>query len=81
MLTNFSYQFPVLDNGRVGPGTLFAYVPVGIPDGVHCDTNGNVYSGCGDGVYVWNKDGTLIGNIYTGGTSANFQVSWHGERQ
>lgn len=69
------YKFPVYKNGNVGPGELFAYVHVGVPDGVHCDTKGNVYSGVGDGVHVWNPEGTLLGKIYVGETSANFQVS------
>lgn len=43
--------------------------------GIHCDTKGYVYAGCGDGVHVWNPAGQLIGKIYLGTTSANFQVS------
>lgn len=31
---------------------VFAYVDAGIPDGIQLDTNGNVYSGAGDGVHV-----------------------------
>lgn len=41
--------------------------------GVHCDSKGNVYSGVGDGVHVWNPSGKLLGKIYTGRTAANFQ--------
>ncbi len=41
--------------------------------GIHCDSKGNVYAGVGDGVHVWNPSGKLIGKIYTGRTSANFQ--------
>ena len=41
--------------------------------GIHCDSKGNVYAGVGDGIHVWNPSGTLIGKIYTGRTSANFQ--------
>jgi gluconolactonase len=50
---------------------VFAYVDSGIPDGIQLDTNGNVYSGCGDGVHVWNSAGTLLGKFYIGTTSAN----------
>ncbi len=46
--------------------------------GVHCDTNGNVYSGCGDGVQVWNPSGTLIGKIFLGKTCANFNFAGDG---
>lgn len=31
---------------------VFAYADTGIPDGIQLDANGNVYSGCGDGVQV-----------------------------
>jgi gluconolactonase len=34
--------------------------------------NGNVYSGCGDGVNVWTPGGSLIGKIITPGGAANF---------
>lgn len=37
-----------------------------------------MYSGCGDGIQVWNPSGTLIGKIYLGGTSANFQFAGDG---
>lgn len=46
--------------------------------GVHCDSKGNVYAGCGDGVNVWNRSGKLIGKIYLGMTSANFQFAGDG---
>lgn len=38
---------PSLTNRRV-----FAFTDSGLPDGIKCDTEGNVYSGCGDGVHV-----------------------------
>lgn len=31
---------------------VLAYVDAGVPDGIQVDTNGNVYSGTGDGVQV-----------------------------
>lgn len=49
-----------------------------MPDGVHCDSNGNVYAGCGDGVQVWTPAGKLVGKIYLGTTSANFQIAGDG---
>jgi gluconolactonase len=42
--------------------------------GIHCDSKGNVYVGCGDGVHVFNTSGKLLGKIYVGMTVANFQV-------
>lgn len=46
--------------------------------GIHCDSKGNVYAGCGDGVHVWNPSGKLIGKIYTGMNAANFQLVGNG---
>ncbi|KAF4979796.1 hypothetical protein FZEAL_4070 [Fusarium zealandicum] len=46
--------------------------------GIHCDSKGNVYAGCGDGVHVWNPSGKLIGKIYTGINAANFQFAGDG---
>ncbi|KAF8066762.1 D-lactonohydrolase-like protein [Lyophyllum atratum] len=50
---------------------VFAYIDAGVPDGVQVDLKGNVYSGCGDGVHVWNDEGTLLGKFFLGTTSAN----------
>ncbi len=58
---------PFLCNKR-----LFAYAPGLLPDGIKCDMRGNVYSGCGDGVEVWNPSGVLIGIIKVEGGVANF---------
>jgi gluconolactonase len=65
---------PFLENRRV-----FAYACDGIPDGIKCDVHGNVYSGCGDGVEVWNAGGTLLGKIRVPGGVANFCFGWNGE--
>lgn len=31
---------------------LFAMADTGVPDGIKCDTIGNVYGGCGDGLNI-----------------------------
>ncbi|KAF8604397.1 calcium-dependent phosphotriesterase [Ceratobasidium sp. AG-I] len=49
---------PALKNRR-----LFAFADCGAPDGIKCDTQGNVYGGCFDGVHVWNENGALVGKI------------------
>ena len=49
---------------------VFAYSDSGIPDGIQLDTNGNVYSGCGEGTHVWNPEGTLIGKFFLNSTTA-----------
>ncbi|TGO81920.1 hypothetical protein BPOR_0972g00040 [Botrytis porri] len=65
---------PFLANRRV-----FTYAIDGFPDGIKCDVHGNVYSGCGDGVEVWNPAGTLIGTILVPGGVANFCFGKNGE--
>jgi len=51
----------------------------GIPDGIKCDLVGRVYSGCGDGLNVWNASGSLIGKILVPGGVANFCFGRGGE--
>lgn len=68
-----SYRYDVADDGTFNNRQTFAYVSPGIPDGIHCDSQGNVYAGCGDGVHVFNPAGQLLGKIYLGTTTANFR--------
>ncbi|KAL5046544.1 hypothetical protein BDW71DRAFT_181864 [Aspergillus fruticulosus] len=65
---------PFLVNRRV-----FAYADNGIPDGVKTDTEGNVYSGCGDGIHVWSPAGVLLGKILLPDISANLAFAEPGE--
>ncbi|KAH6621927.1 gluconolactonase precursor [Boeremia exigua] len=58
---------PFLINRR-----LFAMADTGIPDGIKCDTNANVYSGCGDGISIWSPGGVLLAKILVDGGVANF---------
>ena len=58
---------------------LFAFIDTGAPDGIKCDVFGNVYSGCGDGINIWNSGGTLIGKILIDGGCANFCFGRDGE--
>lgn len=51
---------------------LFAFADTAAPDGIKVDTYGNVYSGCLDGIHVWNPDGVLIGKILVPNGIANF---------
>ncbi|KAH8110004.1 D-lactonohydrolase-like protein [Phellopilus nigrolimitatus] len=57
---------------------VFAYTDTGIPDGIQLDAAGNVYSGTGDGVQVWNPSGELIGKIFLGTTSSNMVFAGNG---
>jgi gluconolactonase len=65
-ITYYSGQ-PFMTNKR-----LFAVAANGIPDGIKCDMEGNVYSGCGDGINVWSPGGVLLGVIKIDGGAANF---------
>ncbi|VUC34884.1 unnamed protein product [Clonostachys rosea] len=69
-----SHGQPFLANRR-----LFAMADTGIPDGIKCDTKGNVYSGCGDGINVWSPGGVLLGKILIPGGIANFCFGHRGE--
>jgi gluconolactonase len=51
----------------------------GIPDGIKCDLDGNVYSGCGDGLNAWSPGGVLLGRILLEGGVANFCFGRAGE--
>ena len=51
----------------------------GIPDGIKCDVQGNVYSGCGDCVNVWSPGGRLLGKIVISGGVANYCFTRKGE--
>lgn len=58
---------------------VFAYAAVGFPAGLKCDVYGNVYAGCGDGVEVWNAEGSLIGRILVEGGVTSFCFGTDGE--
>jgi gluconolactonase len=51
----------------------------GIPDGIKCDMDGNVYSGCGDGLNIWSQGGVLLGRVVVEGGVANFCFGNPGE--
>ncbi|KAI3332359.1 lactonohydrolase [Xylariaceae sp. AK1471] len=72
------YRYDVAEDGTFANRQTFAYASTGVPDGVHVDTKGRVYAGCGDGVHVWNPSGTLLGKIFLGETSANFNFAGDG---
>ncbi|KAI5866703.1 calcium-dependent phosphotriesterase [Durotheca rogersii] len=57
---------PALINRRV-----FAYAREGAPAAVMCDTGGNVYAACADGVEVWSPAGMAMGRIRVPGGCSN----------
>lgn len=66
------YAFDVVNQKSLANRRTFAYVDKGFPDGIHTDTDGNVWAGCGDGVQVWNPEGVLLGKVWIGVVSNNF---------
>lgn len=60
--------FPMLPDGRLGPGRVFASgihsgSEPGVPDGMKCDAQGNIWV-CGPGgVWVYTIKGELIGKL------------------
>ncbi|KAF7193168.1 Gluconolactonase [Pseudocercospora fuligena] len=66
------YRFDITPDGkRLENRQMFAYSSVGLPDGIHTDIKGNVYSAVSDGIHVWNKEGVLIGRFGVGGKGVN----------
>jgi gluconolactonase len=64
------YVYDVTGGGkRLGNRRKFIDVGAGTPDGMRCDTDGNLWMGWGmgdaavDGVNVYNPDGRLIGRV------------------
>jgi gluconolactonase len=55
-------RFTVTGAGLSG-GEVFATIDNGLPDGIRCDTAGNVWSSAEDGVHVFAPDGTLLGKV------------------
>jgi gluconolactonase len=69
--------FDVVDGGsKLANGRVFIDAGTGIPDGMRCDTDGNLWCGWGggeeqDGVAIFNTAGQLIGRILLPERSAN----------
>ena len=55
-------QFAV-EGGRLTDRGVFATIDTGLPDGIRCDTSGNLWSSAADGVHCFAPDGTLLGKI------------------
>jgi len=56
--------YSVTASNTLTGGAIFANITNGVPDGIHCDVDGRVWSSGGDGVYIFAAtDGHLIGKI------------------
>ena len=60
-------KFPVLEDGMLGPGRVFADVTAetsdGMPDGLKVDGKGNVWATGPGGVWIFSADGKHLGTI------------------
>jgi gluconolactonase len=57
------YAFEVKGDGVAGGGKKLCRIDAGVPDGIRCDAEGNLWSSAADGVHVFTKDGKRIGKI------------------
>ena len=64
-------SFRVGADNRLTEDKLLAVIEPGLPDGIRCDTDGNVWSTAGDGIHILSPSGVLIGKILTPKTPAN----------
>jgi len=55
--------YSVSSSNTLSGGGVFANITNGVPDGIHCDADGRVWSSGGDAVYIFATDGHLIGKI------------------
>jgi gluconolactonase len=73
--------YPVLPDGGIGEGRVFADVTAmvndklpGLPDGMKVDRYGNLWATGPGGVHIYAPDGTRLGRLDTGEATAN--VAW-----
>jgi gluconolactonase len=64
-------RFAVGKDNTLSGGKVFAAIQPGVPDGIRCDEAGRLFSTAGDGVQVFDADGTLVGRIRTPEPAAN----------
>src|SRR5688572_24799558 len=63
--------FDVNADGTLSNGKVFCMIDKGVPDGIRCDENGNIWSSAGDGIQVFGPDGALLGRIPVPESPAN----------
>ncbi|MGA1197789.1 MAG: SMP-30/gluconolactonase/LRE family protein, partial [Candidatus Latescibacterota bacterium] len=71
--------FDVLADGTLANGRIFAELigeGKGAPDGMKLDRQGNVFCTGAGGVWVFNKNGDVLGKIHTENSTAN--IGWGG---
>ena len=55
--------FDVQSDGTLGGGNVFAALDEGGPDGMRCDTQGNLWTSSGDGAQVFSPGGKLLARV------------------
>lgn len=66
------YAFSIGSNGRVaGSPKHFCTVRTGVPDGMRCDRDGNLWIATGEGLLCHAFDGSSLGSIATSRTASN----------
>jgi len=65
------YAFDAQPGGQLLNKRKLLGADVGIPDGLKCDTEGNVYIGTGDGVTVMSPSGELLAKLLVEGGVSN----------
>jgi gluconolactonase len=68
--------FSVGDDGSLSGGEEFAKCTAGLFDGFRLDTEGRIWTSAGDGVHVYDPDGTLLGKVRVPEVVANVQFGW-----
>jgi hypothetical protein len=71
--------FDVLNNNTLTNSRVFKTISPGIPDGMRVDAVGRLWTSAGDGVQIYETNGTLLGKILTPQTPAN--LSFGGANQ
>jgi len=60
---NHIRTFAVSDDGRLSGGDVLCECSAGVFDGIRLDASGRIWAGVGDGVHVFDPDGTLLGKL------------------
>jgi len=63
--------FDVAAQHTLENGKIFCAIDKGVPDGIRCDKDGNIWSSAGEGVQVFSPEGKLIGKILVPEAPAN----------
>jgi gluconolactonase len=69
----------VADDGRLTGDREFAVCTVGGFDGFRLDEHGRIWTSAGDGVHVYDPEGTLLGKVLVPEPVAN--VAWGGAKR